>query len=301
MTRLHTYRDHGFTLIELLVVIAIIGVLLGLTLPAVQQVRGSALRLKCANNLHQIGLAAHHYHDVNHCFPAGMRYQGGRDPYRLMTWHAQLLPYLEQQPLWAATQNAYRQNPDALRNPPHIGLSTVVPLFTCPADARPDSVQTAQREQLPVALTSYLGVEGRDVTTLDGVLFRDSRIRITDITDGTSQTLLVGERPPSADFQFGWWYAGAGQLFTGSADMVLGVEEPNLLLVTTGSCAPGVYRFGPGRIDNQCDMFHFWSLHRGGAHFLYADGSTHFLAYSAAGILPALASRAGGEVVSDPD
>ncbi len=179
---------------------------------------------------------------------------------------------------------------------------TVVPVVTCPADPRVSDVQTARREQLQVGLTSYLGVEGKDVYTLDGVLFRDSRIRRTDITDGVTQTLLIGERPPSADFQFGWWYAGAGQFFTGSADMVLGVEKPNLPLVTTGSCAPGVYRFGPGRIDNQCDMFHFWSPHRGGAFFsLYADGSTHFLSYSAAPILPALASRAGGEVVSDPD
>ncbi|MBI1915381.1 MAG: DUF1559 domain-containing protein [Planctomycetes bacterium] len=301
MTHSRRSRCRGFTLIELLVVIAIIGVLLGLTLPAVHQVRDAAFRLKCANNLHQIGLAAHHYHDTKGSFPVGMRYQGGRDPYRLMSWHTQLLPYVDQQSLWDDTQKAYRENRDALRNPPHIGLSTVVPVFTCPADPRVDNVQTAQREQLQVALTSYLGVEGRDVNTLDGVLFRDSRIRLTDITDGRSQTLLIGERPPSTDFQFGWWYAGAGQRFTGSADMVLGVEEPNLLLVTTGSCAPGVYRFGPGSIGNQCDMFHFWSLHRGGAHFLFADGSTHFLDYSAARILPGLASRAGREVVPDLD
>jgi prepilin-type processing-associated H-X9-DG protein len=124
---------------------------------------------------------------------------------------------------------------------------------------------------------------------------------MADISDGTSQTLFAGERPPSADFQFGWWYAGAGQLFTGSADMVLGVHERNVLPLSIGyayGCPPGPYSFGPGRMSNQCDMFHFWSPHNGGgANFLFADGSVHFLSYSAAPILPALATRSGGEVI----
>ena len=147
-----------------------------------------------------------------------------------------------------------------------------------------------------MAFTSYLAVEGKDLTTLDGVLFRDSSISIKQITDGTSQTLFAGERPPSADFQFGWWYAGAGQKFTGSADMILGVEEQNILLVTAGSCAPGSYKFAPGSFRNQCDMFHFWSPHSGGGQILFADGAVHFLSYAAAPILPALASRAGNDM-----
>src|SRR5206468_12835727 len=117
--------------------------------------------------------------------------------------------------------------------------------------------------------------------------FRDSAIRSADISDGASNTLLAGERPPSTDFQYGWWYAGLGQRLTGSADMLLGVEEPNLLTVTKGSCPPGTYRFGPGRFTNQCDMFHFWSPHSGGANFLFADGSAHFLTYKATPLLPA--------------
>jgi prepilin-type processing-associated H-X9-DG protein len=134
----------------------------------------------------------------------------------------------------------------------------------------------------------------------DGVLLRDQAIRLSDITDGTSQTLLAGERPPSANFQFGWWYAGAGQRFTGSADMILGVRERNLLQVTKGSCPPGTYSFISGRTDDQCDMFHFWSLHSGGANFVFADGSVHFLGYAADSILPALASRAAGDIPAGP-
>ncbi len=152
-----------------------------------------------------------------------------------------------------------------------------------------------------VALTSYLGVSGKDLTTNDGILFRDSQLRLADVTDGTSNTLLAGERPPSADFQYGWWYAGIGQRYTGSADMILGVEEQIKLVITAGSCPPGTYYFGPGTVSNQCDMFHYWSLHPGGAHFLIADGSVRFLSYSAAPLLRALASRAGGEAVQLPD
>jgi prepilin-type processing-associated H-X9-DG protein len=129
------------------------------------------------------------------------------------------------------------------------------------------------------------------------VFFRDSAVRLTDITDGTSQTLLAGERPPSTDFQFGWWYAGAGQLFTGSADGVLGVRERNFLPVSKANCPYGTYSFAPGALDNQCDLFHFWSLHDGGANFLYADGSVHFLSYAAAPVMPALASRQGNDIV----
>jgi prepilin-type N-terminal cleavage/methylation domain-containing protein/prepilin-type processing-associated H-X9-DG protein len=292
----------GFTLIELVVVVTIIGILLALLLPAIQRIRASAMRTQCGNNLKQIGLGAHQYHDTNKVFPAGMRLRGGKDPYRYASWLTFLLPYVEQQALWAATQDAYRQTHSFNQNPPHVGLSTVVPLFTCPADSRAGEVQIAEREKIPVALTSYLGVEGQDLTTLDGVLFRNSRIRIADITDGTSNTLFAGERPPSTDFQFGWWYGGVGQRFTGSAEMILGVREQNVMLVTVGSCPPGTYSFGPGRLSNQCDMYHFWSPHLGdGAHFLFTDGSVRFLGYAAAPVMPALASRAGGESVAPLD
>jgi prepilin-type N-terminal cleavage/methylation domain-containing protein/prepilin-type processing-associated H-X9-DG protein len=299
----------AFTLVELLVVISIVGALVGLLLPAIQRVRDAAARSRCSNNLRQIGIAAHQYHDTNRTLPSGVRYQDGRDPFRFSSWLAHLLPYVEQEPLWTVTQNAYHQNPSPFSNPPHVGLTTVVATYTCPADPRSATVQLANHSRFEVAFTSYLGVEGKNLKSVDGVLFHDSKISIADITDGTSQTLLAGERPPSADFQFGWWYAGAGQVYidgdkivvTGSADMVLGVRELNLQVGLNGFCPPGEYHFAPGRIDDQCAMFHFWSPHIGGGNFLFADGSTRFMTYAADSILPALASRDGGEVVALPD
>jgi prepilin-type N-terminal cleavage/methylation domain-containing protein/prepilin-type processing-associated H-X9-DG protein len=291
-------RGRAFTLLELLVVLAILAVLMGLLLPAVQKARDAAARIKCANNLHQIGLAAQQYHDTMGSLPPGMSTQFR---YRFASWMTMLLPYIEQGNLWTATVAAYQQSRSPFKNPPHIGLATVLSIYACPADPRTSSVQFAPRDKFNVALTSYLGVEGLNLNSCDGLLFKDSAIRFAEITDGLSNTLLVGERPASTDLQYGWWYAGVGQQFSGSAEMVLGVREPNLLLVTKGSCPPGNYWFTSGSLSNQCDMFHFWSPHIGGAYFLFADGSAHFLSYSANSILPALASRAGGEAASVPD
>lgn len=290
----------ALTLLELLVVLAIVSILLGLLLPAVQRVRAVAVRLQCQNNLKQLGLASHGFHDDQGHFPAGVRNLAGKDPYFLQTWLVPLLPYLEQGALWEANRTAYRSSRSPFNNPPHTALATVVPAFICPADSRLRTPQFAQQDRFYVAFTSYLGVEGLDATKLNGVLYCDSSTRLAEITDGTSNTLFAGERPPSPDFQYGWWYAGAGQQFTGSLDMVLGVREQNLLPVVAGSCPPGRYTFGPGRVGNPCDVFHFWSLHSGGANFLLCDGSVRFLRYAAEPILPALASRAGGETESVP-
>ena len=287
----------AFTLIELLVVIGIIGILLSLLLAAVQRVREAALRQSCANNLRQIGLAAHDYHDARGSLPAGFRYADGKDPYLLSSWLTHLLPHLEQQALWNNTEAAYRVTTWPFQVPPHSGLATVMPIFACPVDPRTKQAHVGKISGRTAALTSYLGVEGLNLDTNDGVLFRDSHIRLGEITDGTSQTLLAGERPASADFEFGWWYAGAGQRFTGSLDSVLGVQEQNALPVVAGSCGPGTYHFAAGRFDQPCDMFHFWSPHANGAYFVFADGSTRFLNYDADALLPKLASRAGGETI----
>lgn len=144
--------------------------------------------------------------------------------------------------------------------------------------------------------SSYLGVCGSNGLKNDGVLYRNSRTKFADVTDGLSNTLFLGERPPGHDFHYGWWYAGRGQLGSGSGDMILGVKEPNLEPIQPDSpCGPGVYSFGPSRFDDPCGAFHFWSPHPGGANFAFGDGAVRFLSYSARDLLPALASRAGGE------
>jgi prepilin-type N-terminal cleavage/methylation domain-containing protein/prepilin-type processing-associated H-X9-DG protein len=286
----------AFTLVELLVVLGILGVLVGLLLPAVQKARAAAARIGCANNLEQLGLALHNYHDTQSTLPPGV---SSGAPYPRMTWLTRLLPYLEQEPLWQITVAAYDYQPIPFVDPPHIGLGLPVKPFACPADGRPSQPQDTHGGRR-VALTSYLGVLGIAYDDTRGVLFRDSRVRLTDVTDGTSNTLMAGERPPSADCWYGWWYAGVGQAATGSADMLLGARERNWGGPYTSPCPPGPYPFQPGRFDNQCDLFHFWSPHDGGAHFLFADASVHFLGYQADAVLPALATRSGGEVAGLP-
>ncbi len=289
----------AFTLIELLVAIAIISVLIGLLLPAVQKVRQAAARMSCQNNLKQIGLALHHFHDIDAAFPTGVTSARPGEPYPRMAWPARLLPFLEQEPLWRATDGAYQYQPVPFVNPPHVGFGTPVRVFSCPMDGRTSDPQPTH-QNLRAALTSYVGVLGTTYDRTDGVLHVDSRVRIADILDGTSNTIMVGERPPSADCWYGWWYAGFGQAGTGSGDMLLGARERNFGGPYVSGCPPGPYRFQAGRLSEQCDLFHFWSLHPGGAHFLFADGSVRFLAYDADAILPALATRAGGETVSLP-
>ena len=214
-----------------------------------------------------------------------------------MSWNARLLPFLEQEGLWKKTTAAYAQQPSFLINPPHVGLTTRMPAYLCPSDGR---VHQAGIKSQVRAYTSYLGVEGTDQYSEDGVLFLNSAVRLTDITDGTSNTLMVGERPPSADGVLGWWYAGWGQAQDGSAEMVIGVREQAASGYFPG-CVSGGYDFGPGDFNNQCDALHFWSPHSGGANFLFADGSARFLGYSVNPLMPALATRAGGEAVTVPD
>ncbi len=290
-------RRLAFTLIELLVVV-IIGVLVGLLLPAVQKVRAGAARLSCQNNLKQIGLALHSYEGGNGVLPPGVAKAASGEPYPGLSWLGHLLPYVEQGPLWEVSRRAYAARPGDPYRPPHSGIMTPVRVYSCPADVRQQAPHYTHRGYL-VALTGYLGNLGTDFRSPSGVLYRGSRTRFTDITDGMSNTLLVGERPPSPDYWFGWWYAGAGEAGTGSTDMVLGAQELNISTsVYINQCPAGPYNYRPGKLDDMCDVFHYWSVHTGGANFLCCDGSVKFLPYSADAVLPALATRAGGEVAA---
>jgi prepilin-type processing-associated H-X9-DG protein len=288
----------GATLVELLVVIGILSSLVALLLPAVQRVRAAAQRVQCSNNLRQIGLALHNYHDSHGQFPPGVR--GTKDPFPFLSWIARLTPHLEQQAIWDQTVKDYADQKHFWGPPTwHAGVGRVLRLLICPADGPASAF--VQPENVEVGFTHYLGVIGRDSGSKDGVLYLDSRVTFGGIKDGTSSTLMVGERPPSPHNRFGWWYAGVGQSFDGSADMLLGVQDYRTTF-REPTCPWGPYYFGPGTLANPCDTFHFWSLHMGhGANFLFCDGAVHFIPYSAKDIMPALATRAGGEAVDWPN
>jgi len=325
MSRFHRVRK-GFTLIELLVVIAIIAVLIGLLLPAVQKVRDAAARTQCSNNLKQIGLALHNYHDVNNKLPPGVENTGeypagtganqGYHPY--WSWMALMMPFYEQQNLYnAADAFAHTGSPTGApytwwpwggfwlspMTPANPALGQVVKTLFCPSDSRQAATITGAQAGLngSVAFTGYLGVassgEGNEKFNggiSNGILYYMSTTRITDITDGTSNTLMVGERPPSADLYYGWWFAGAGWDGSGEGDVVLGARSVNY--AASLGCPTTNVGFGPGKITNNCDQSHYWSLHSGGGNFLNGDGSVRFLTYSANAVLPQFASRNGGEV-----
>ncbi|HQR41154.1 MAG TPA: DUF1559 domain-containing protein [Gemmatales bacterium] len=289
----------AFTLVELLAVMGVIFMLIGLLMPAIQKVRAAADRLRCASQLHQLGIALHLYHNDYGVLPSGVTPNRPGVPYPSLGWQARLLPYLEQESAWRQIEQAYRQDRLPFNNPPHEYFSRPMRLFGCPADERVHEPQYA-RGRYFVALTSYVGVLGSSWDKPDGCLYLNSRVKLTDIHDGTSNTIVVGERPPSPDFWYGWWYASVGVAGTGSPDLLLGGKENNPFGSYIPGCPLGPYVFAKGKVDNMCDTFHFWSLHPSGAHFLLADGSAQFLNYGAAPLIPALCTRSGGEVVEWP-
>jgi prepilin-type N-terminal cleavage/methylation domain-containing protein/prepilin-type processing-associated H-X9-DG protein len=248
----------GFTLIELLVVIAIVAVLLGLLLPAVQKVREAANRTNCANNMKQIGLAFHLYYDTEERFPG----------YGIIIMYF-MLPYLDQESVFRADW------------PGGYALKT----FRCPSDARPNFVWTGWGPDYPFACYSYPQVTGSDWT--NGVF--DTKAwhghTVADVSDGISNTLATGERPPEADLNIGWWMSDI-------MDCLLPTQ--NFTNWASVSC-PKPALFAPGKLDNDCDVNHYWSFHPGGGNWLFADGSVRFLPYSASALTLPLATRAGGE------
>ncbi len=286
-------RHTGFSLVELIIVIGVIGLLLGLLLSAVQSARESSARIACLNNLKQIGLALHNHHDIFGQLPPQPAKIGSNDPNAWLSWMALILPEIEQSGLWNDTLQAFTSVRQPWINPPHLGYSTVVRLYICPDDYRLYVPKYTQGGGI-AAYSSYLGVGGG--RSWDGTLgMPGPGIRFSQITDGMSQTLILGERPPPDTFVAGRWYTSASPAafsFSGPDEGML-VESPNV----PGDLCNGPFRYGPGRTNNSCDRFHFWSLHPGGANFLLADGSIHFLPYSAVSVMVPLATRAGGEVI----
>jgi prepilin-type processing-associated H-X9-DG protein len=138
----------------------------------------------------------------------------------------------------------------------------------------------------------------------DGIIFLDSKIRIGQVSDGLSNTVIVGERPPSKDLEFGWWFAGAGYDNSGVGDVIMGSLDVDYATYLGGTCKKLANKdtwkgFQPGDLNNTCDQTHFWSLHSGGGNWLFGDGSARFISYSIPqSTLNALVTREGGEVIS---
>jgi prepilin-type N-terminal cleavage/methylation domain-containing protein/prepilin-type processing-associated H-X9-DG protein len=311
----------AFTLLEVLVVIGIIAVLIGLLLAAVQNVREAAARLQCQNNLKQMDLAAHHYHDARGKLPPGLvpvDRTGGRFVGGTTLW-VELLPHLEQASLHQRWDYGdYRNN---LAGGSSATTAQVLRLLLCPSDPLPQPVHQLQvADDLAwasghYAVSSYAGNGGTRSfgaaapASNDGVFFRRSEVRIGDITDGTSGTLLFGERS-HRDAEFdrltlvvdpetyplaGWGgWASAYSPGVSPGDVLLSTPVPINYRVPAGSSGTDL-----GWIDDR--LCAFGSGHARGASFAFADGSVRFVSETTAlAVLQALSTRAGGEVVEVP-
>jgi prepilin-type processing-associated H-X9-DG protein/prepilin-type N-terminal cleavage/methylation domain-containing protein len=292
----------AFTLIELLVVIAIIAVLITLLVPAVQKVRESAARTQCINNLKQVGLALQNYHDSHHAFPPGYMSNydaAGNDTGPGWGWASFILPQMEQGNLYNNIQ--FTQNIEA---PANSGVRVQpIPSYICPSDSVPptwtatqyDTAGNPVRAICDVASANYIGVFGISEPGVDGegIFFRGSAVRITDITDGTSQTLMVGER------SFRWCQATWVASVT-SASMVPPPGSPALAgeWVAAGFVLGHTFEGtgGPGSPGTEANGFA--SQHTGGANFLFADGHVQFLPTSMNHqVYMALSTRARADLV----
>ncbi len=304
----------GFTLIELLVVLFVIGLVVAMLLPAVQAAREGARRAQCQNNLKQIGLALHGYHDVHGLFPAGfsLKNPGSGFAGPGWAWGEHLLGGLEQ----GALYNAVNQTLPYVVSAHQTVRETRLSGFLCPSSGGSGPASSgfivqpiagfenlAPGQYVASAGSVTLKAGNAQVAQGDGVFFLNSQVATRDLRDGASSTLMIGER--SRNVADATW---------------VGVVDPNFILCTKDgwsveTCASAMFmvlgRTGPksdilfgtvptGSTPNSpgAGADGFWSMHPGGCNFLFCDGSVRFVK---AAIAPetfcSLASRAGGEVV----
>lgn len=308
------HRRSGFTLVELLVVIAIIGLLVALLLPAVQAAREAARRTQCCNNLKQMGLATQTYHDVMRSFPPGYcasvpYVDGENDTKAGWGWAAFVLGYLEQNSLQANIN--FSLPVEAPQN--SKAVQTAIPVFLCPTDSAPSIFQVPNGSGGSIAAaapSSYVACMGGDDTsssdlTGSGIFYRNSGVRLADVTDGTGVTILIGERS-WLDAQGIWAGAISG------AVCKRGVGNPNPLGGATTESAPTLVlahsHLNNPTTDLDAGIDDFSSRHVGGSYFLFADGSVRFFpsvsgdnangTYTQDGLIfQALGTRAGHEVI----
>ena len=313
LAKMRRHHIHGFTLVELLVVIAIMAVSLGLLMSAVQRIRDAGARVACANKLIQIGLALHNHVSIYSIFPPqraySRQYAGSSYAYEGIGWPVYILPFIERDKLWQQTLSAYALDPSPWSLPHRANLATVIPAYVCPWDESRMLVPYTDAAGHTAAYTSYVGMTGYSGGPKSGVFGRRPGVSPTQITDGTSNTVMVGERPPPGSMIIGWWYTThqftnlqAVTDFEVPADSGLSAEEYScggVPIHWPDGRTINMYVFAPGTLTNNCDRYHYWSQHSGGANFLFADGSVRFLSYSIWPHLRDLATIAGGETYTD--
>ncbi len=300
----------AFTLVELLVVIAIIGVLVGLLLPAVQSAREAARRMSCSNNLKQIGLGMHNYHDTFGKFPYGWDTRG-------TTWSAHILPQIEQGSLYETLvfQESGLGNWGTDDGPNETAAGTYIGTYRCPSMALPEHMENGSiPERVPA---SYRGSAGTKATSddtstalpgtislenldQDGIFYACSKTKFRDILDGTSHTIMIGESYNDPGFTkdgqgMDYWYIGSPQADPCRCDGGTGGTEFSEVVGTT--IAPINSRIRHPEMHGRLMELSFGSYHTGGAHFLLCDGSVQFITESVnQEVYEGLGSRDGREV-----
>jgi len=303
----------AFTLIELLVVVAVTAILIALLVPAVQKVREAAARTQCTNNLRQMGLALHSYHDATHGLPPSYRadgayVDGATDTAPGWAWGTYILPFIEQASLYRQIDfnRAIASNPAA--------AATLIPIYLCPSDPGPPGPFAVPNAfgipMIMAAPASYAACIGGDESETDGqrgtgVFYRNSHTRLTEITDGTSTTIMVGERAWTNSN--GVWIGAiaGGVCKRGPLNPCPGGGAgwyPAATLVQAHSHLNNTTSDTDGGLDD------FSSRHDGGSHFVFADGHVAFLrsvpsdntdgSFTPDSIaFQALGTRAGGEAI----